>query len=80
MALLHFVIPFGILIVITVALRKPLWVAAAISYLASLTLFFILGEEPSELLRGFIMAIFVSLEISLVLTGAIFFLNYLKEH
>jgi lactate permease len=80
MALLHFVIPFGILIIFTVALRKPLYIAAGISYLASVLLFAILGEPVSILMRGLTMAFFVALEISLVLTGAVFFLNFLKAH
>lgn len=80
MPLLHFIIPFGILILLTVAFRRPLWLAAAVSYGTSICLFFILGSASENLTKGFIQAVFVALEISLVLSGAIFFLNFLKKH
>ena len=78
MAILHFVIPFGILIIFTVGLRKPLWLAALISYLASFGMFLVLGDPASELFKGLAMGFFVALEISFIIIGAIFFLNFLK--
>ncbi|HSJ67114.1 MAG TPA: L-lactate permease [Anditalea sp.] len=78
MALLHFIIPFGILIIFTVGLRKPLWLAALISYLASFGLFMWQGDPASELFKGIAMGFFVALEISFIIIGAIFFLNFLK--
>ncbi|WP_247237175.1 L-lactate permease [Telluribacter sp. SYSU D00476] len=80
MALVHFIVPFGILILFTVGLRKPLWLAALVSYPSSVGLFLLLGSPADQLALGLVMGLFVALEISLVLTGAIFFLNYLKEH
>jgi len=78
MALLYFIIPFGILIIFTVGLRKPLWLAALISYLASFGMFVLAGDPASELFKGLVMGIFVALEISFIIIGAIFFLNFLK--
>jgi lactate permease len=80
MALVHFIVPFGLLVLFTVALRKPLWVAALVSYLASVGLFLLLGSPLAQLALGLVMGGLVALEISLVLAGAIFFLNYLKAH
>lgn len=80
MALLHFLIPFGILIILTVGFRKPLWVAALISYLASFGLFMVQGDPVSELFKGIAMGFFVALEISFIIIGAIFFLNFLKSN
>jgi lactate permease len=78
MALLYFIIPFGILIIFTVGLRKPLWLAALISYLASFGMFLLAGDPASELFKGLVMGLFVALEISFIIIGAIFFLNFLK--
>ncbi|KEO75269.1 L-lactate permease [Anditalea andensis] len=80
MALLHFLIPFGILIIFTVGLRKPLWLAAMVSYLVSFGLFMYQGDPASELFKGIAMGLFVALEISFIIIGAIFFLNFLKEN
>lgn len=78
MALLYFAIPFGILIIFTVGLRKPLWLAALISYLASYGMFVLAGDPPSELFKGLAMGLLVALEICFIIIGAIFFLNFLK--
>jgi lactate permease len=80
MALVHFLVPFGLLILLTVGLRRPLWLAALVSYLASVGLFLWLGSPVAPLALGLVMGLLVALEISLVLAGAIFFLHYLKEH
>jgi lactate permease len=80
MALLHFIIPFGVLIIITVLLRKPLWLAALISYLISVGMQWYDGMELHKIGLGITMASFTAVEISLILTGAIFFLHFLSQN
>ncbi|WMJ73165.1 L-lactate permease [Cytophagaceae bacterium ABcell3] len=79
MNILVFVLPFAVLLLLTIGWRRPLWQAAMASYVT--------GVVISSIARGFEMpllavpmthAFFIAVELAVILFGAIFFLNFLK--
>jgi lactate permease len=79
MAILTFLLPFLILLIATVVFRKPLWVAALIAYIFSLVINLLSNTITfTQAQLAFGNSIITAVEISLILFGAIFFLNILK--
>ncbi|MFN6945641.1 MAG: L-lactate permease [Cytophagaceae bacterium] len=80
MAFLIFLLPFTILIVLTVVLKRPLWQAALASYVTGAALsVYAKGFSAELVLVPFTYAVFIALELALILFGAIFFLNFLRD-
>lgn len=73
-----FLIPFVVILMFTVILRKPLYIASIAGYLFSLIISGITAEFTIEkVIIPLTLGAFIALEIALILFGAIFFLNYL---
>lgn len=73
-------LPFVIILLLSVAMRWPLWRAGLVSYAASLVIWLAtFGFSLSDLVLPLVRGLLVAMDIGLILFGAIGFLEFLKH-
>jgi lactate permease len=81
MGLLVFILPFVVLLLLTLVFRASLWKSAIAGYITNLVLVFFTRGFDTELFKvPLTNSLLLSLELATILFGAIFFLNILKNN